>query len=74
MIDVMPDALPVVDHTPLPGLIPATGMSGHGFGIAPGIGKVTADLALGRTPSQDLAAFRFGRFNEAKGIAKRTAL
>jgi glycine/D-amino acid oxidase-like deaminating enzyme len=74
MIDVMPDALPVVDHTPLPGLILATGMSGHGFGIAPGIGKVTADLALGRTPSQDLAAFRFGRFNEAKGIAKSSAL
>ncbi|WP_457093472.1 NAD(P)/FAD-dependent oxidoreductase [Microvirga sp. P5_D2] len=74
MIDVLPDALPVVDHTPLPGLILATGMSGHGFGIAPGIGKVIADLALGRTPRQDLTAFRYGRFNEGKGLAKSSAL
>jgi glycine/D-amino acid oxidase-like deaminating enzyme len=74
MIDVLPDALPVVDHTPLPGLILATGMSGHGFGIAPGIGKVIADLALGRTPRQDLTAFRYGRFNEGKGLPKGSAL
>jgi glycine/D-amino acid oxidase-like deaminating enzyme len=74
MIDVLPDALPVVDHTPLPGLILATGMSGHGFGIAPGIGKVIADLALGRTPRQDLTDFRYGRFNEGTGLAKSSAL
>jgi glycine/D-amino acid oxidase-like deaminating enzyme len=74
MIDVLPDALPVVDHTPLPGLILATGMSGHGFGIAPGMGKVMADLALGRTPRQDLTAFRYGRFNEGRRLAKSSAL
>ncbi|MCB8821239.1 NAD(P)/FAD-dependent oxidoreductase [Microvirga rosea] len=74
MIDVLPDALPVVDHTPLPGLILATGMSGHGFGIAPGMGKAMADLALGRTPRQDLTAFRYGRFSERKGVARSTAL
>jgi glycine/D-amino acid oxidase-like deaminating enzyme len=74
MIDVLPDALPVVDHTPLPGLILATGMSGHGFGIAPGMGKVMADIALGRTPRQDLTAFRYGRFNDGKGLARSSAL
>jgi glycine/D-amino acid oxidase-like deaminating enzyme len=74
MIDVLPDALPVVDHTPLPGLILATGMSGHGFGIAPGIGQVVADLALGRTPRQDLTAFRYGRFGEGTSPEKSSAL
>ncbi len=34
MIDTMPDVVPVVDRVPaLSGLVIATGMSGHGFGI-----------------------------------------
>lgn len=34
MIDTMPDVVPIVDHVPeLDGLILATGMSAHGFGI-----------------------------------------
>jgi glycine/D-amino acid oxidase-like deaminating enzyme len=74
MIDVLPDALPVVDHAPLCGLILATGMSGHGFGIAPGIGNAVADLALGRTPRQDLTAFRFGRFKERNHRKASSAL
>lgn len=62
MIDVTPDSLPVIDHAPIPGLIVATGMSGHGFGIGPGIAGPLADLAMGRSPSYDLSAFRIGRF------------
>ena len=31
----------------IPGLTIATGMSGHGFGIGPGMGRVVADLVLG---------------------------
>ncbi|WP_134725376.1 NAD(P)/FAD-dependent oxidoreductase [Paracoccus luteus] len=62
MIDVTPDSLPVIDHAPIPGLIVATGMSGHGFGIGPGVAGPLADLAMGRAPRHDLSAFRWGRF------------
>ena len=41
MIDTMPDIVPVIDHAAaIPGLVIATGMSGHGFGIGPGIGSM----------------------------------
>lgn len=62
MIDVTPDSLPVIDHAPIAGLIVATGMSGHGFGIGPGVAGPVSDLAMGRTPRHDLSAFRLGRF------------
>lgn len=62
MIDVTPDMLPVVDHTPIPGLVIATGTSGHGFGIAPGMAQVIAELVQGRAPSHDISAFRYHRF------------
>ncbi|SPJ22752.1 NAD(P)/FAD-dependent oxidoreductase [Palleronia abyssalis] len=65
MIDGLPDMIPVIDHVPdLPGLICLTGLSGHGFGIGPGVGRVTADLALGRDPGHDLSPFRFARFSD----------
>ena len=49
MIDVTPDAVPVLDesHTQ-PGLYMLTGLSGHGFGIGPAAGRVMADQMLGR--------------------------
>jgi glycine/D-amino acid oxidase-like deaminating enzyme len=62
MIDTMPDVVPVLDSGPVPGLWIATGLSGHGFGIGPGVGRVMADLILGRPPGHDLARFRLGRF------------
>lgn len=67
MIDTMPDVVPVIDHAPLPGLTLATGMSGHGFGIGPGMGRVVADMVLGRPTGHDLARFRFARFHDSKG-------
>jgi glycine/D-amino acid oxidase-like deaminating enzyme len=68
MIDTMPDVVPIVDHAPLPGLTIATGMSGHGFGIGPGMGRVLADLMMGRATGHDLARFRFGRFSDGSAI------
>jgi glycine/D-amino acid oxidase-like deaminating enzyme len=63
MIDVTPDASPIIDALPgTPGLYVSTGFSGHGFGIGPGAGKVTADLVSGDTPSVDLAPFAYRRF------------
>lgn len=68
MIDVMPDQVPVLDESPLPGLFIATGLSGHGFGIGPGVGRVMADLMTGRPPGHDLARFRYGRFSDGSRI------
>lgn len=65
MIDVMPDNVPVVDTVPaLPGVILATGMSGHGFGIGPAFGRIVADLVQGKAARHDLTRFRFGRFTD----------
>ena len=49
-IDFMPDELPVVSaDTAIPGLAIAAGFSGHGFGLAPVIGRSMAELlTLGR--------------------------
>jgi glycine/D-amino acid oxidase-like deaminating enzyme len=70
MIDTMPDIVPVIDQAAaIPGLVIATGMSGHGFGIGPGIGRVVADLVVGNDPGHDLSRFRLSRFRDGTGIA-----
>lgn len=69
-IDVMPDALPVLDAPArIPGLAIATGFSGHGFGLGPAIGSLLADLIRGDAPSIDLKAFTSDRF--ARGAYSR---
>ncbi|MDF1728546.1 MAG: FAD-binding oxidoreductase [Sulfitobacter sp.] len=69
MIDAMPDVVPVIDHArSLPGLIIGTGMSGHGFGIGPGVGRVLAALAMGRDPGHDLTRFRSDRFRKGSKL------
>lgn len=68
MIDSLPDVVPIVDHAPLAGLTIATGMSGHGFGIGPGMGRVVADLVVGRDTGHDLSRFRLSRFSDGSSI------
>jgi glycine/D-amino acid oxidase-like deaminating enzyme len=68
MIDVMPDTVPVLDQSPLTGFWVATGLSGHGFGIGPGVGRVMADLMCGRPAGHDMTRFRFGRFTDGSKI------
>jgi glycine/D-amino acid oxidase-like deaminating enzyme len=69
MIDVTPDAVPVLGSEPrIPGLVLATGLSGHGFGIGPAIGRIAADLVRGRAPGHDLARFRPQRFADGTPI------
>ena len=69
MIDVTPDAVPYLgeDHR-MPGLYYATGLSGHGFGIGPAIGRVMADVVLGRPTGHDLNRFRTSRFFDGSAI------
>ena len=67
MIDVTPDAVPVISAVDrLPGFFIATGFSGHGFGIGPGAGRLMADLVAGDTPVVDPAPFRLDRFTRAR--------
>lgn len=69
MIDTMPDIVPVVDRVAaLPGLTLGTGMSGHGFGIGPAMGRILADLAMNRETGHDLTRFRFDRFTDGSPI------
>jgi len=69
MIDVTPDAVPTLGEDPqIEGLYTATGLSGHGFGIGPAIGRITADLVSGRAPGHDLTRFRPQRFFDGSEI------
>ena len=43
-------------------------MSGHGFGIGPGMGRVVADLVTGRPTGHDLSRFRLSRFSDGSPI------
>lgn len=69
MIDVTPDAVPVISGVDaVPGFFIATGFSGHGFGIGPGAGRLMADLVAGDPPIVDPTPFRFGRFNDGSAV------
>jgi glycine/D-amino acid oxidase-like deaminating enzyme len=69
MIDVTPDAVPVISPVDsLPGFHIATGFSGHGFGIGPAAGKLAADLVTNARPVVDPTAFRLGRFFDGSKI------
>jgi sarcosine oxidase, subunit beta len=62
--DATPDSQPIVGAVgPDEGLFVAAGFSGHGFMLAPAIGRRLADLALGQHPDPDLAAFSLARFS-----------
>jgi glycine/D-amino acid oxidase-like deaminating enzyme len=65
LIDVTPDEIPVLGPIEeVPGLLVATGFSGHGFGLGPAAGYLMAQLARGEQPIVDLHPFRFARFRE----------
>jgi glycine/D-amino acid oxidase-like deaminating enzyme len=65
MIDVMPDAIPVISAVDrVPGFFIATGFSGHGFGIGPGAGRLVADMVAGGTTIVDPSPFRLSRFTD----------
>ncbi|WP_425004186.1 NAD(P)/FAD-dependent oxidoreductase [Mycolicibacterium sp. S3B2] len=67
--DVTPDWNPVISPGPLDGLVIAAGFSGHGFKIAPAVGRLVADLVIDgrssdpRIPESD---FRFSRFADGE--------
>jgi sarcosine oxidase subunit beta len=72
--DVTPDYNPIIGRSPADGLFLATGFSGHGFKIAPAVGRLVADLLVdGRTelPGVSPSDFRYSRFAEGKPLTSR---
>lgn len=68
-MDVMPDAIPVISEVDShPGLFISTGYSGHGFGLGPGAGRLTADIVMGNAPVVDPYEFRLSRFTDGSHI------
>jgi len=66
MIDTMPDFVPVLDEcADVSGLFIATGFSGHGFGIGPGVGQIMSDLLQAKASHHNLTRFRLSRFTDA---------
>jgi glycine/D-amino acid oxidase-like deaminating enzyme len=62
LIDVTPDAVPVISAVPaIPGFFIASGFSGHGFGIGPGAGHLMADLLTGAPSIVDPAPYCYQR-------------
>ena len=75
MIDVTPDAVPVISCTKkLPGLFLATGFSGHGFGIGLAAGQLAADLVTATPPIIDPQPFALSRFSDGSKIHPVTGL
>ena len=69
MIDVTPDAVPTLgEDATVKGLYIVTGLSGHGFGIGPAIGRIMADVITARPPGHDLTRFRAQRFVDGTPI------
>ena len=64
LYDVTPDWHHIMDAVPgVDGLYVCAGTSGHGFKLAPAVGKMMAGLILkGKRPEDDINLFSFDRF------------
>lgn len=71
LIDFTPDWLPVISAIDqVPGLYMAAGFSGHGFGIGPGAGRLTADVVAGDTPIVDPQPYRYSRLVDGTDLGE----
>lgn len=70
MIDVTPDAVPcIAPIDQIPGVVLASGFSGHGFGIGPGAGKLVSEMVSGAPTCVDPAPFGYQRFFDGTRLA-----
>ncbi|MFT8887183.1 MAG: FAD-binding oxidoreductase [Ethanoligenens sp.] len=61
--DLCADGVPVISRVDeVPGLILACGFTGHGFGSAPAVGRLLAEMAMGQELTINLDALRYDRF------------
>lgn len=67
--DVTPDRQPVLGPVPgHDGLLLAAGFSGHGFMIAPAVGRIVAAAAAGDPPDPALATLDLARFADGRQV------
>lgn len=70
--DMTPDAHPIVGPLPgVEGLYMAAGFSGHGFMMAPIVGKVMAEMLVGEPASVDVSALEADRFAREGHVAEK---
>ena len=74
LIDMTPDALPVLDAAGPRGLALGLGFSGHGFCLGPVTGRILASLVRDETPNLPIAPFALARFAGHSGAAAATTL
>ncbi|GIV00381.1 MAG: oxidoreductase [Actinomycetota bacterium] len=67
LYDVSPDWQPVIGEI-APGVFVDAGTSGHGFKLAPALGRHVADLVLGEDVHPELAQFHPRRFAEHREL------
>lgn len=66
---VTPDWHPVIDEAPAgSGHFLCAGFSGHGFKLGPAVGRLTADLVTGATPTFEPHMFRLARWAEGDPV------
>ena len=70
IIDGTPDAVPILGRLACyPNLFIATGLSGHGFGIGPGVGYAMAEILMYGKSEIDISPLSMERFNEPLDIS-----
>ncbi|XP_019366858.1 PREDICTED: peroxisomal sarcosine oxidase [Gavialis gangeticus] len=70
MYTITPDEDFVLDrHPQFSNIVIGAGFSGHGFKLAPVVGKVLCELSLGQAPSCDVEPFRIQRFPSQRRAA-----
>ena len=63
---VAPDGLPIIGQVPnVPGAWLASGTGRKGILLGPGMGRVVADMIIGKTPEVDVSRLGLERFSEA---------
>lgn len=67
LYDVSPDWQPVIGEI-APGIFVNAGTSGHGFKLAPALGRHVAELVLGEATDPGLAQFHPRRFEEGRSL------
>uniref|UniRef100_A0A2C9K7S8 FAD dependent oxidoreductase domain-containing protein n=1 Tax=Biomphalaria glabrata TaxID=6526 RepID=A0A2C9K7S8_BIOGL len=59
-----PDHHPYIDrHSTFPNIVIAAGFSGHGFKLAPAVGKAVSELVLNDTFTYNMEPFKLNRFS-----------
>lgn len=62
-----PDAHPILGGVPgIDGYLQAVGFSGHGFMLAPVVGRIMAEMALGKETFLDVSSLDAGRFERGE--------